>query len=117
VKARYVGLCRGCGAYTQPRDGKRDAYAYCKRCHPGAIRRKWTREWVVAAMGQWRARYGRPPSCYDWSRTHAKRCSGTVLKQLDSGEWPSPSVVGRVFGSWQEARDPRGEFRYDACPS
>jgi hypothetical protein len=22
VKARYVGLCRGCGAYTQPRNGK-----------------------------------------------------------------------------------------------
>ena len=35
VKARYVGVCRGCGAYTQPRNGKGDAYAYCKRCHPG----------------------------------------------------------------------------------
>jgi hypothetical protein len=32
VKARYVGLCRGCGAYTQPRNAKGDA----KRCHPGA---------------------------------------------------------------------------------
>ena len=21
VKARYVGVCRGCGAYTQPRNG------------------------------------------------------------------------------------------------
>jgi AraC-like DNA-binding protein len=35
VKARYVGVCRGCGAYTQPRNGKGDAYAYCKACHPG----------------------------------------------------------------------------------
>ena len=34
VKARYVGVCRGCGAYTQPRNGKGDAYAYCKACHP-----------------------------------------------------------------------------------
>jgi hypothetical protein len=33
VKARYVGVCRGCGAYTQPRNGKGDAYAYCKACH------------------------------------------------------------------------------------
>jgi transposase len=33
VKARYVGVCRGCGAYTQPRNGKGDAYAYCKVCH------------------------------------------------------------------------------------
>ena len=30
VKARYQGVCRGCGAYTQPRNGKGDAYAYCK---------------------------------------------------------------------------------------
>ena len=29
VKARYVGVCRGCGAYTQPRNGNGDAYAYC----------------------------------------------------------------------------------------
>ena len=29
VKARYVGVCRGCGASTQPRNGKGDAYAYC----------------------------------------------------------------------------------------
>jgi hypothetical protein len=28
VKARYIGVCRGCGAYTQPRNGKGDAYAY-----------------------------------------------------------------------------------------
>ncbi len=37
-KARYQGVCRGCGAYTQPRNGKGDAYAYCKRCHPGRRR-------------------------------------------------------------------------------
>src|SRR6266567_1871570 len=49
VKARYVGVCRGCGAYTQPRNGKGDAYAYCKRCQPGAIQRRWTRERVISA--------------------------------------------------------------------
>ena len=65
VKARYVGVCRGCGAYTQPRNGKGDAYAYCKACHPGAIERRWTRERVVAAMLEWRARYGGLPSSYD----------------------------------------------------
>jgi hypothetical protein len=35
VKARYQGVCRGCGADTQARNGKGDAYAYCKACHPG----------------------------------------------------------------------------------
>ena len=53
VKARYVGACRGCGAYTQPRNGKGDAYTYCKACHPGAIRRHWTRERVLEATGEW----------------------------------------------------------------
>jgi len=55
VKARYVGVCRGCGAYTQPRKGKGDAYAYCKACHPGAIKRRWTAERVLDAMCDWRA--------------------------------------------------------------
>jgi hypothetical protein len=105
VKARYVGLCRGCGAYTQPRNGKGDAYRYCKRCHPGAIERKWTRELVLAAMLQWLTRYGRLPSSYDWSRTHAHKRGGIALKRLNEGDLPSASVVGNVFGSWQEARE------------
>jgi AraC-like DNA-binding protein len=105
VKARYVGLCRGCGAYTQPRNGKGDAYAYCKRCHPGAIERKWTRELVIAAMLEWQIRYGRLPSSYDWSRTHAQRRGGAALKRLKEGEWPPASVVSTVFAIWQNARD------------
>jgi hypothetical protein len=50
VKARYVGVCRGCGAYTQPRHGKGDAYAFCMACRPGAIERRWTCERVLDAM-------------------------------------------------------------------
>jgi hypothetical protein len=55
VKARYVGVCRGCGAYTQPRNGKGDptrtarpatpapsgesghASASCTRCVSGGL--------------------------------------------------------------------------------
>ena len=70
VKARYRGVCRGCGAPTSPRGGEGDAYAYCKRCRPGAIARQWTRERSREAMRAWRARYGAAPSSYDWSRTH-----------------------------------------------
>src|SRR6201987_5060584 len=29
VKARYRGVCRGCGAPTSARNGKGDAYSYC----------------------------------------------------------------------------------------
>ena len=104
VKARYLGVCRGCGAYTQPRNGKGDAYAYCKACHPGAIERHWTRERVLEAMHVWRARYGRLPSSYDWSLTHARRRGGGALERLSKGTWPSASVVTRICGSWRAAR-------------
>jgi AraC-like DNA-binding protein len=46
VKARYRGLCRACGAFTQPRNGKGDAYAYCKACHPARS---------CLGAGRWRA--------------------------------------------------------------
>jgi hypothetical protein len=104
VKLRYVGVCRGCGAYTQPRNGKGDAYAYCKACHPGAIERRWTRERVLAAMTEWRSRSGRLPTSYDWSRTHAGRRGGEAPKRLAEGEWPASSVVTRLFGTWAVAR-------------
>jgi hypothetical protein len=104
VKARYVGLCRVCGAYTQPRNGKGDAYAYCKACHPGAIEASWTRERVLEAIRAWEDRYGRLPTSYDWSRTHANRRGGEALKRLTEGTWPPASVVGRRFGTWTAAR-------------
>jgi hypothetical protein len=104
VKARYVGVCRGCGADTQPRNGKGDAYAYCKACHPGAIERRWTREGVVDAMLDWLRRYGRLPSSYDWSRTYARRRGGEALRRLNEGSWPSASVVTSVYESWSVAR-------------
>jgi AraC-like DNA-binding protein len=104
VKARYVGVCRGCGAYTQPRNGKGDAYAYCKACHPGATERRWTRELVIPAMLEWRERYGRLPSSYDWSRAPARARGEQALGRLAGGAWPAASVVSRLFGTWAVAR-------------
>ena len=104
VKARYRGVCRGCGAPTAPRNGKGDAYAYCKRCHPGAIAPQWTRERVREAIRAWQARYGAAPSSYDWSRTHASRRGGEALTRLQAAEWPAPSTVTDLYGSWEAAR-------------
>jgi AraC-like DNA-binding protein len=104
VKARYQGVCRGCGAYTQPRNGKGDAYAYCKACHPGAIERRWTRQRVLDAMRAWEGRYGRLPSSYDWSRTHTTRRGGEAVERLSDCDCPCPSVVAGVYGSWGAAR-------------
>jgi hypothetical protein len=33
----------------------------------------------MAAMHDWRERYGQLPSSYDWSRTHARRRGGEAL--------------------------------------
>jgi hypothetical protein len=104
VKRRYRGVCRGCGRPTAARGGKGDAYEFCKGCHLGAIAPRWTREWVRAAMREWRQRYDRPPSSTDWSRTHARRRGGEPLKRLQSGEWPSPSTVIDLYGTWAAAR-------------
>jgi hypothetical protein len=103
VKRRYQGVCRGCGRPTAARGGKGDTYAYCKRCHPGAIAPTRTREWVRDAMLEWRQRYGRAPSSTDWSRTHARRRGGEPLKRLQSEPWPSPSTVIDLYGTWAAA--------------
>jgi hypothetical protein len=112
VKARYVGVCRGCGAYTQPRNGKGDAHAYCKICHPGAIERRWTRERVLDAMRTWRDLHGLLPSSYDWSRTHARRRGGDALERLAGGGWPAASVVTAMFGTWDTARVAASEYAW-----
>jgi hypothetical protein len=103
VKARYRGVCRACGAPTSARNGKGDAYAYCKRCRPGAIERQWTRERVREAIRAWRARYGAAPSSYDWSHTHARRRGREALERLQAGEWPASSTVIDLYGSWAAA--------------
>ena len=104
VKARYRGVCRGCGAPTAPRNGKGDAYAYCKACHPGAAARGLTREAVREAMRRWRSLYGAAPSSYDWSRTHARERGGEALARLRGGTWPAPATVIDLYGTWAAAR-------------
>ena len=103
VKARYRGYCRTCGADTSPRNGKGDAYLYCRRCHPGAAARKWTRERVREAMRRWAELYGRAPSSYDWSRTHARRRGAQAMRRLERGEWPAPATVSGLYGTWAAA--------------
>ena len=104
VKARYQGVCRGCGAPTQARNGKGDAYEYCKGCHPGAAARALTHEAVRVAMRRWRSLYGAAPSSYDWSRTHARERGGEAVARLGARAWPAPATVIDLYGSWAAAR-------------
>jgi hypothetical protein len=90
-------------APTAARGGKGDAYE-CKRCHPGAIERNWTRERVREATRAWDARYGNPPTSYDWSVSHASRRGPEALSRLQDAEWPAARTVSEVYGSWAAAR-------------
>ena len=56
-------------------------------------------------MRDWRARYGRLPSSYDWSPTHARRRGGEAFERLAEGAWPAASVVTAVCRSWLAARN------------
>lgn len=103
VKRRYQGACRSCGAATAARNGKGDAYEYCKRCHPGAIAPVRTRQWAREAMRDWQARYGRLPLSTDWSPAHAERRGGEALARFEARAWPAPSTVISLYGSWAAA--------------
>jgi hypothetical protein len=110
VKSRYQGVCRGCGAYTQPAKRERGRLRVLQGVPPGrdpatldAPKRALTR-CVRDAMRAWRARYGPMPSSYDWSRTHARRRGRQALERLDEGDWPAASVVTKVYGTWAAAR-------------
>ena len=60
--------------------------------------------WLWDAMREWRQRYGRPPSSTDWSGTHARRRGGEALERFLSRDWPAPSTVIEIYGSWPAAR-------------
>ena len=104
VKARYVGVCCGCGAYTRPRNGKGDAYACCSACHPGGDRAPLDRQ----AGAQRDARVARPlrlaATSYDWSRTRRAAARGEPLERLSTDDWPSAGVVTAVYGTRKAAR-------------
>ena len=92
VKARYRGACRNAARRPPRATARATPTPIASAAIPGRSSGNGTREPVREAMRAWRARYGAPPSSYDWSRTHARR-SGATLKRLQAGEWPAPSTV------------------------
>ena len=55
-------------------------------------------------MRTWHARYGSPPTFYDWSISHASRWGGDALARLQDAEWPPASTVSEVYSGWAAAR-------------
>ena len=104
VKARYRGACRGCGAPTSARNGKGDAHEYCKTLPSRRDRAGMDARTGARSDAGLAARYGSPPSSYDWSRSHASRRGPEALARLQDAEWPPASTVSEVYGSWAAAR-------------
>ena len=103
VKARYRGVCRGCGAPTAPLNGK-GVHLRVLQTLPSR------RDCAGMDTGTgsrsdppWRAVYGAAPSSYDGSRTHARRRGGEALKRLQAGQWRAPSTVIDLYGTWAKA--------------
>jgi hypothetical protein len=112
VKVRYFGVCRGCGAYTRPRNGKGGAYDYSAAIRrdpapldPGARARRDARL----------ARLLRPAADVIRLVEHARASTwGDARARLAEGEGPAASVVTRLFGTSSAARavaaKPAGEM-------
>src|SRR4051812_43792833 len=58
-------------------------------------------------MRAWAEQYGREPSSYDWSRTHARRRGGQALERLEQGESPAAATVSGLYSSWAARADGR----------
>jgi hypothetical protein len=83
VKARYRGYCR-----------------HCRPRRPAAQMDPYARTRGNAPLAEL---YGRAPSSYDWSGTHAERRGAQALRRLEQGEWPSPATVSELYGTWAAA--------------
>lgn len=99
----YRGTCRSCGRRTSGAQGRRKAPAYCADCSRRR-RRRWTEQEIVAAVRDWYALAGTPPTVADWSPAHAPAGHGGAMRyRAQPGRWPSAALVARRFGSFPAA--------------
>jgi hypothetical protein len=90
-------------APTPARNGKGDAYLYCRGCRREAAGPKWTRD-RARSDAPLAELYGRAPSSYDWSRTPVRRRGTQAMNRRQRGDWPAPATVSALYGSWAAAR-------------
>jgi hypothetical protein len=99
----YRGTCRTCGRPTSGAQGRRKAPAHCADCSRRR-RRTWSEQDIVAAVRDWHALTGAPPTVPDWSPAHAPAGHhGARRYRSEPGRWPSAALVARRFGSFPAA--------------
>lgn len=105
-RVRYSGVCEACGGPTSGADGRDRAPKMCAPCrvkHP--VRRKHTRESVIAAIQGYARIHGRPPASTDWL---APKVKVDALREADGIAYPYTPTVLVLFGSWRSAIEAAG---------
>jgi len=87
------------------------------------LRKRWSRDRILAAVAAWVELYGAPPAAADWNPAMARRQGRPDRAERHAaGDWPFASTVSRYFGSWSAAIEaagwrsrPRGDWRPPAA--
>lgn len=110
-KDRYANDCLDCGKRLDGSDGTKSAVrcVACANVIAGAARKVWTREKIIAAIQEWAAEHGQPPTTTNWHPGHARAIGHPELSaayEAEPDRWPSHTQVCREFqdvGSWNAA--------------
>jgi hypothetical protein len=95
-----ASACPGCGGPVVSASSRRCQGCAAKRAH----RPVWTAEEIVAALRDWAAQHGAPPSSLDWTPTE------DLSRQwaAEYPRWPSGPQVHTAFGNWNSALEAAG---------
>ena len=66
--------------------------------------KRWDRESVAIAILSFWKDNGHPPTILDWDPAAARRQGHEArARRCEKANWPSPTTVRRLFGSWSAA--------------
>lgn len=95
-----AAACPDCGGPVVNSGSRRCQGCAAKHAHRPA----WTAEEIVAALEEWAAEHGGPPTAPDWTPTddRARRWGREYPR------WPSQAQVHGIFGSWNAGLEAAG---------
>lgn len=97
---------------------------WAKRSHIAPrVRRRWTRETMIAAIQRFATRYGRPPGAADFNPAMVRAAGHDWRAErfYADADYPTVPSVAREFGSWADAVEaagfPRPGYGYEHLPT
>src|SRR4051812_36388343 len=69
----------------------------------------WSEHEIIAALRDWAARHGSPPTCMDWDPSRARRVGqDDRAERHAAGRWPTTKLVCDTFGTFNAAVEAAG---------